>query len=662
MSRALAAAALLTAILLGPAVAHGKTLAVTFFDNNTSDPQFEPLGRGLASMLITDLSALDALQVVERSRINEILAEIELQKSPYVDKDTAVAVGRGLGAEWVLTGALVAMQPMMRLDARLVEVATGRVLETQAVSGPVAEFFLLEKELATAILEKLEIRTSARESARMGRVATESFDAFFAWSKGLEAFDRGSVEDARAALEAALGHDDRFGLATAMLEDLRKKLRDLDSRRAAANDKHTAAILARIAELQASDGPWDVLQMELVPASNVLSQPGNARAAATVGAAIMDLALPEELRLGGPQGVYSINEWAMYVYTFAQQWLGRRTDYITYANAFIERYPASVMAPSFAAGLQSLLSILEQEDKGRAEVPRVQAEALASAHATRCRGLRDPHARLDACRQWVAAAELSRLEFGDDEEEAWARAAENAGDIAELQMILARAQARDRYGEGAEDVAGLLKRAQGNIEDAAEVPEILGKAKRAWDYIRAAREYKEVARFDDGVTLLEEALTRWPEDASDIYEELVDFAWYAGDKQAALERLARWEAAAATSDAITVEAATARRIMAWDEELKWVRQADSMAQMKLATGYYQIGQTRLAAEAWLALARDHNGYDGESAETAYTSAANMFYTAWHMTEARAVWVELMERFPESDYVRNAQQMLSLIPE
>ena len=659
MSRGLWLAVLLTLL---PLSAQAKTLAVTFFDNNTTDPQFEPLGRGLASMLITDLSTLEALQVVERGRISEILAEIELQKSPYVDKDTAVEVGRGLGAEWVLTGAVIAVQPNMRLDARLVEVSTGRVLETEAVSGPVEEFFLLEKELATGILEKLEIRTSARETARMGRVATESFDAFFEWSKGLEAFDRGSVEDARRALEAALEHDDRFNLATSMLEDLRKKLQQLDSKRAAANDKQTAAILARIKELQDSDGPWDVLQMELVPASNVLSQPGNARAASTVGAAIMDLGLPEELRLGGPQGVYSINEWAMYVYTFAQQWLGRRSDYITYANAFIERYPASVMAPSFAAGLQGILSIMEEEERGRAQIPRVRAEALANAHATRCKGLRNAFERLAACHDWVAAAEESGLEFGDDEEEAWARAAEASANIPELEKILARAKARDQYGEGAEDVAGLLKRAQNDLRDAEKVPEKIAKAKRAWDYIRAANDLKEVARYDDAQALLDEAMTKYPEESSDVHEALVELAWYRGDRAGADAALARWEQAAAASPDVTVDASTARRIRRWDDDQKWVHQADSMAQMQLATGLYKIGQPKLAAEAWLELARVHGGYDGESAETAYTSAANMFYTGWYMEEARACWAELLEKYPESSYVRNAQQMLSLIPE
>lgn len=652
--------ALLILLTLAPLTADAKTLAVTFFDNNTTDPQFEPLGRGLASMLITDLSALEALQVVERGRISEILQEIEFQKSPYVDKDTAVEMGRGLGAEWVLTGAVMAVQPNMRLDARLVEVATGRVLEAEAVSGPVDEFFLLEKELATAILDKLEVRTSARETARMGRVATESFEAFFEWSKGLEALDRGSIEDARRALEAALEHDDRFGLATTMLEDLRKKLAELDSKRAAANDKQTAAILTRIDDIKATGGPWDVLQMELIPASNVLSQPGNARAAATVGAAIMDLGLPEELRIGGPQGVYSINEWAMYVYTFAMQWLGRRSDYITYANAFIERYPASVMAPSFAAGLQGLLSMMEQEDKGRSEIARVRAEALASALATRCRGVRNPQERLQSCREWAAAADTNGVEFGDDEEEAWARAAEAAGDIAEIEKILARAKARDAYGEGAEDVASLLKRAQKNQADAVKATERLARADEAWDFIRVSRDYREVARFDEARTLIEDAIASYPDEGSDLYDELIAIAWDAGDRAAAEAALARWEQAAA-SPAVEVEASTARRIKKWDEDTKWVRQADSMAQMKLATGYYEIGQTKLAAEAWLELARV-GGYDGDSAETAYTSAANMFYTGWYMEEARAAWLELLEKYPESDYVRNAQQMLSLLPE
>ena len=112
---------LLLAVLAAPpafAAASVRTLAVTFFDNNSSDADFDPLGRGLAAMLITDLSNVQGLELVERTRISEVMAEIELQKSPWIDPSTAAEMGRGLGAQYVLTGAFAAVKPTMRIDAR----------------------------------------------------------------------------------------------------------------------------------------------------------------------------------------------------------------------------------------------------------------------------------------------------------------------------------------------------------------------------------------------------------------------------------------------------------------------------------------------------------------------------------------------------------------
>ena len=53
-------------------------IAVLEFTNASTDPSFEPLGKGLQSMLTTDLAAVEAVQLVERARLAEIRGEIDL--------------------------------------------------------------------------------------------------------------------------------------------------------------------------------------------------------------------------------------------------------------------------------------------------------------------------------------------------------------------------------------------------------------------------------------------------------------------------------------------------------------------------------------------------------------------------------------------------------
>lgn len=651
----------LLALLALPQWAAGKTLAVTFFDTNTTDPRLEPLGRGLASMLITDLSPLEALTVVERSRMSEILDEMAFQKSPYVDQASAVQVGKGLGAEWVLTGAVATLDTNMRLDARLVEVGSGRVLETQSVTGATEEFFLLEKELAAAILDKLEVRMSSRESAKLGRVATESFDAFVAYSQGLEALDRGAMEDARKALEAALGHDDRFGLATSMLDDLRSKLKDLDARRAKAGNEQAASMLARIAQLKADGGPYDVLQMELVPVSSMAASPVNARAVATIAAALMDLGMPEDLRFGGPQGVYSLNEWAMYAYTMSQQWMGRRTDFLTYGQAFLERYPASVMAPAFASGLERLLTLMEEEEAGRSQVARTRVEAMGSAMKTRCISEKQPSARLTACRTWFRDSDAAGIELDGDAEEMWARAASQAGNLSEIETVLARARAREQYGEAAEDIARTLERAQKNQLDADKALGKLAEAKKPYDVRRVARDLADAGRIEAAFAAVDEGYARFGTHG-DLFVVEIELATTYGDRSRAEDALQRWEAAAASDPEISVDSGTARRVLSWDEQNQHVNEADALALLQLAIGLMKIGQRADAGDAYMELATKYPTYSSYQAPIAISTAANMYYAAWEMEKARTAYELLLSKYADSDAARGATSMLSLLPE
>ena len=49
------------------------SLAVTYFESTGEDPSMDPLKKGIAEMLITDLSVSSAITIVERARLNDIL-------------------------------------------------------------------------------------------------------------------------------------------------------------------------------------------------------------------------------------------------------------------------------------------------------------------------------------------------------------------------------------------------------------------------------------------------------------------------------------------------------------------------------------------------------------------------------------------------------------
>ena len=163
--RALTALRLCVVLLLGvlatawtsPAAAEAPTrLAVLYFENQ-GNPDLEMLKLGLAQMVITDLAPHPDLEVVERTRINEILGELELQTSNKIDPDSAVRIGKVLGVEYLIQGYYLYFAPVdsLVIGAQIVAVETGAVVSGFRSQGKQADFLDLQAQLVQGLLPKL---------------------------------------------------------------------------------------------------------------------------------------------------------------------------------------------------------------------------------------------------------------------------------------------------------------------------------------------------------------------------------------------------------------------------------------------------------------------------------------------------------------------------
>src|SRR5437016_10498087 len=99
------ALALASLALAAPAIvqAQGKpVIAVLYFDNNSigkDHADYDGVGKGIADMLITDMSQNQSVRVVERDRIQALVTEQNLTKSGAIDPTTAVRLGKIIGAQ-----------------------------------------------------------------------------------------------------------------------------------------------------------------------------------------------------------------------------------------------------------------------------------------------------------------------------------------------------------------------------------------------------------------------------------------------------------------------------------------------------------------------------------------------------------------------------------
>lgn len=209
------------------ATAPRKTVAVLYFDNYTGKADYDPLGKGIASMMISDLGVVPEIQLLERDRIQDLLKEMELSRTRYFDSTTAVKVGRLSGAEYIVVGAFATVQPQMRIDTRVVRVRTGEIVKTAQVVGREDAFFDLEQQLAARLIDGLGIALSPESKERL-RVKQEAnrIDAattVVAFSKALTLYDKGEYVDAGSAMAPALRASPNSELVQTLYGEIRRR-------------------------------------------------------------------------------------------------------------------------------------------------------------------------------------------------------------------------------------------------------------------------------------------------------------------------------------------------------------------------------------------------------------------------------------------------------
>ncbi len=196
---------------ISPGMFSDSTIGVVYFNGRFLSEPLRPLATGLAELLATDLSKVAALQVVERIRLNQILAELRLSRLAAFDTTTAPRLGKLLGAAHVLGGAIVELpDKKLRIDPNLVNTKSGEVaLPSEAVGG-FDKIIRMEKQVVLATLDLLGIKLTKAERDSIEKPPTESFLAFLTYSRGLEFLDQGKIKEATREFNQAIKADPGF--------------------------------------------------------------------------------------------------------------------------------------------------------------------------------------------------------------------------------------------------------------------------------------------------------------------------------------------------------------------------------------------------------------------------------------------------------------------
>jgi TolB-like protein len=207
--------------------AEPPTVAIVYFDYTGKDAELEVLRKGLAQMLISDLSGSDAIRVVERERLEDILAELKLQASAKIDPQSAAKMGKLLGARYLVLGGYFDLQGALRVDARIVDVETGRVFKSFGANGKPGDFLPVEQKMAADLggwfTANLPAPTAPQKKPAPPRPpAALKTKTAVKYAEALAMRDSGHKDKAKEALNNVLKDQPDFALASLDLDRLMK--------------------------------------------------------------------------------------------------------------------------------------------------------------------------------------------------------------------------------------------------------------------------------------------------------------------------------------------------------------------------------------------------------------------------------------------------------
>ena len=191
-------------------VSDKPSIAVLPFDNMSGDPEQAFFADGISEDIITDLSKIAGLFVIAR---NSSFA----YRGQAIDIST---VAGELGVRYVLEGSVRRGGNRVRVNAQLIDAATGGHLWADRYDGDLTDIFAMQDEVTANIVQALAVTLGEDEERRFGQKGTDNPDAYELMLLGRELFMRTKIDDAKQAkeiLEKAIELDPGFGLAYAYL-------------------------------------------------------------------------------------------------------------------------------------------------------------------------------------------------------------------------------------------------------------------------------------------------------------------------------------------------------------------------------------------------------------------------------------------------------------
>jgi TolB-like protein len=189
------------------------SIAVLPFVNMSGDAEQEYFSDGMTEDLITDLSKISNLTVISRT-----------STSGYKGKKIDIReVGEALNVRYVVEGSVRKAGEQVRINAQLVDAATGGHLWAERYDGSLNDIFSLQDQVLEKIVASLALKLSETERRRLAAKGTDSVAAHDLYLRGLfqeSAFTREGNREAAQLYRQALSIDPDYAMPYARIANI----------------------------------------------------------------------------------------------------------------------------------------------------------------------------------------------------------------------------------------------------------------------------------------------------------------------------------------------------------------------------------------------------------------------------------------------------------
>ncbi len=189
------------------------SIAVLPLLNLSNDPMNEYFADGMTEALISELAKIKALRVISNTSVMKYKGQ----------RPSIPEIAGELNVDAVLEGSVLHADGKVRIIAQLIQTDPERHIWNDSYERELSDILVLQREMARAITDEIEIRLSPEEEARLESKGAVDPRAYVAYLRGRYFWNKRTFEDYKRAIdffERAIEIEPDYALAHAGLADV----------------------------------------------------------------------------------------------------------------------------------------------------------------------------------------------------------------------------------------------------------------------------------------------------------------------------------------------------------------------------------------------------------------------------------------------------------